>query len=130
MKKIIPIVILLGVATWALWPEPNPIGGPIIEPIEQVAPSYFAQIDDNGTIVNVIVASQEMINTGKLGDPKYFIPTAMEDGYKLHAATIGSLYLKDEDVFLPPKPMTASATPDLVNKKWVVETKATSTKPK
>lgn len=41
--------------------------------------SYFAEIDENKTVTRVIVASQDVIDSGLFGDPASFVETFIED---------------------------------------------------
>jgi hypothetical protein len=73
--------------------------------------SHFAQIDDNNIIIQVIVAEQDFIDSGAVGDPSKWIQTS----YNTHAgqhpegrplrknfAGIGFSYDPIRDAFIPP----------------------------
>jgi hypothetical protein len=75
--------------------------------------SHFAQIDENNIVTQVIVAEQEFINSGAVGDPSKWIQTS----YNTHAgqhpegrplrknyAGIGFTYDPDRNAFISPKP--------------------------
>jgi len=75
--------------------------------------AHFAQIDQNNIVVQVVVAEQDFINTGALGDIRRWIQTS----YRTHAgqhpegrplrknyAGIGYTYDHEKDAFVPPKP--------------------------
>ena len=76
--------------------------------------SHFAQIDDNNIVTQVIVAEQDFIDSGVVGDPSKWIQTS----YNTHAgqhknggtplrknyAGIGYTYDASRDAFVPPKP--------------------------
>lgn len=82
--------------------------------------SHFAHIVGNGTVDNVIVAEQDFINTGVLGDPSKWIQTSYnthggvhygQDGnpdggvaLRKNYAVIGGYYDRVRDAFIPPKP--------------------------
>lgn len=82
--------------------------------------SHFAQIDDNNIVVQVIVAEQDFIDTGLVGDPAKWIQTSYntrggvhygEDGQpdgqpalRKNYAGIGYSYDSALDAFIPPKP--------------------------
>jgi hypothetical protein len=74
--------------------------------------SHFAKVE-NGVVTKVIVAEQDFINTGLVGDPKSWIQTSYNthggqhpEGKPLRAnyAGIGYTYNASKDVFIPPKP--------------------------
>lgn len=91
--------------------------------------SHFAEIDENGIVKQVIVAEQEVIDSGKLGDPKNWIQTSYNtkggvhygpdnnpDGgipFRKNYAGIGYKYDKDRDAFIPPQPF----------KSWILDEK-------
>jgi hypothetical protein len=74
--------------------------------------THFAKVE-NGTVTQVIVAEQDFINTGHLGDPSLWIQTSYNTrgGVHLNGGTplrknfagIGYSYNADLDAFIPPK---------------------------
>lgn len=75
--------------------------------------AHFAQIDQNNIVVQVVVAEQDFINTGALGDPVKWIQTSYRtragqhpEGQPLRKnyAGIGYTYDHEKDAFVPPKP--------------------------
>lgn len=68
--------------------------------------AHFAKVE-NGIVTNVIVAEQDVINSGVLGDPTQWIQTSYNGSIRQHYAGIGYLYLPDLDIFIPPKPFTS-----------------------
>lgn len=80
--------------------------------------SHFAQIDDNNVVVNVIVAEQDFIDSGAVGDPSKWVQTSYntrlgihygpdglpDDGVPLRCnyAGIGFIYHEDIDAFVAP----------------------------
>jgi len=76
--------------------------------------SHFAQIDDNNIVVNVIVAEQDFINSGAVGDPSMWIQTSYNtfagihknggDPLRKNYAGIGYSYDAQRDAFISPKP--------------------------
>lgn len=82
--------------------------------------AHFAQIDDNNTVTQVIVAEQDVIDTGMFGDPARWIQTSYntrggvhygQDGnpdggvaLRKNYAGIGYSYDSARDAFIPPKP--------------------------
>ena len=74
--------------------------------------SHFARVE-NGIVVQVIVAEQDFISTGALGDPANFIQTSYNTHANQHPqdrplrgnyAGVGYTYDAQHDVFYPPKP--------------------------
>ena len=83
--------------------------------------SHFAQIDENNIVTRVIVAEQEIIDTGSLGDPSTWIQTSYnthggkhydpntgeeDSGIPLRKnyAGIGYTYDSERDAFIGPSP--------------------------
>lgn len=85
--------------------------------------SHFAKIDENNIVVQVIVAEQDFINTGAVGDPANWIQTSYntrggihygqdgqpDDGVALRKnfAGKGYTYDADRDAFIPPRPFAS-----------------------
>lgn len=75
--------------------------------------SHFAKIENN-IVVEVIVAEQEFINTGLLGDPAQWVQTSYNTYGGQHRlggtplrknyASVGYTYDSERDAFIPPKP--------------------------
>jgi hypothetical protein len=75
--------------------------------------SHFAKIE-NGLVTQVIVAEQDVINSGLVGDPSQWVQTSYNTrhGEHLQAGTalrgnyacIGSIYDAENDVFYAPSP--------------------------
>jgi hypothetical protein len=74
--------------------------------------SHFAKVE-NGIVTQVIVAEQQFINTGLVGDPRSWIQTSYNthggkhpEGRPLRKnyAGIGYSYDAARDAFIPPKP--------------------------
>lgn len=81
--------------------------------------SHFAKVE-NGIVTNVIVAEQEFINTGALGDPSQWVQTSYNTYHGVHYgpdrkpdggvalrgnyAGVGAIYDAVHDVFYPPRP--------------------------
>jgi len=76
--------------------------------------SHFAQIDSNNVVIKVIVAEQDFINSGAVGDPTTWIQTSYNTRGGVHLlggtplrknyAGLGYTYSKELDAFIPPKP--------------------------
>ena len=82
--------------------------------------SYFAQVNENGIVVQVIAISQEMIDTGLWGDPATWVQTSYNTrggvhygqdgqpdggvGLRKNFAGIGFIYDPVRDAFYTPQP--------------------------
>jgi hypothetical protein len=75
--------------------------------------SHFAQINQDNTVVQVIVAESDVINSGLFGDPAQWIQTSYRtqggqhpEGTPLRKnfAGIGYTYDPVRDAFIPPQP--------------------------
>lgn len=75
--------------------------------------SHFAYIDEHNIVTQVIVAEQEFIDSGKVGDPSRWIQTSYNthlgwhpNGHPLRKnyAGIGYSYDPVRDAFIAPKP--------------------------
>ena len=79
--------------------------------------SHFAQIDENNIVTNVIVAEQDFIDSGAVGDPSKWIQTSYNTQAGEHKlggtplrknyAGIGYSYDATKDAFIPPKPFNS-----------------------
>lgn len=75
--------------------------------------SHFAQIDENNIVTQVIVAEQDFISSGAVGDPSKWIQTSYNTQAGEHKlggtplrknyAGIGYAYDATRDAFIPPK---------------------------
>jgi len=76
--------------------------------------SHFAEIDNDNNVLRVIVAEQDFIDSGALGDPNKWIQTSYNTVGGIHTrggtplrknyASTGYKYDKELDAFIPPKP--------------------------
>lgn len=76
--------------------------------------AHFAQIDNNNTVIQVIVAEQDFIDSGVVGDPAQWIQTSYNTHGGVHNsggtplrknyAGMGFTYDPARDAFIPPKP--------------------------
>ena len=86
--------------------------------------AHFAKIDENNIVINVIVAEQDFIDSGAVGDPtkwiktsyntvagKYYIPNSnwelhedQSKAFRKNFAGIGGTYDPELDAFLPRRP--------------------------
>ena len=85
--------------------------------------SYFARVDENGIVVNVIAITQEVLNTGGWGPPDEWVQTSYNTRGGVHYgpdgkpdggvalrknyAGLGFIYDKVRDAFYPPKPFAS-----------------------
>ena len=65
--------------------------------------SYFAEIDSSKNVLRVIIADQEFIDSGVVGDPLNWLET-FDDGRRKFLASPGYFYDAEKDEFYPPKP--------------------------
>lgn len=84
---------------------------------------HFAQINEENVVTQVIVADQDFINTGAVGDPAKWIQTSYntrggvhygpdgqaDDGVALRKnyAGMGYTYDAERDAFIPPRPFAS-----------------------
>lgn len=83
-------------------------------PAQQKDMAHFAEIDENGVVKRVIVAEQDFIDSGAVGNPANWVQTSYntregkhKDGgvpLRKNYAGIGYTYDKQRDAFIPPKP--------------------------
>lgn len=79
--------------------------------------AHFAEIDENSIVKRVIVAEQDFINSGAVGDPKNWIQTSYNTKggkhrlggtpLRMNFAGMGYKYDKDMDAFIPPQPFSS-----------------------
>ena len=79
--------------------------------------SHFAQIDENNIVTNVIVAEQDFIDSGAVGDPSKWVQTSYNTQAGAHTlggtplrknyAGIGYTYDSVRDAFIPPQPFSS-----------------------
>ena len=78
--------------------------------------SHFAKVE-NGIVTQVIVAEQDFINSGAVGDPALWVQTSYNTRGGAHSsggtplrknyAGIGYAYDATRDAFIPPKPFAS-----------------------
>jgi hypothetical protein len=66
--------------------------------------SHFAEIDNDGIVQRVIVAEQNFINSGAIGDSFRWIQTSYNNNFRKNFAGKGSTYDKTKDAFIDPQP--------------------------
>jgi hypothetical protein len=66
--------------------------------------SHFAKLDNDNTVIQVIVAEQDFINSGSVGDSFRWVQTSYNNNFRKNYAGVGYTYDKSRDAFIPPKP--------------------------
>ena len=66
--------------------------------------SHFAEIDGDGIVIRVIVAEQDFINSGAVGDSFNWIQTSYNSNFRKNYAGSGDTYDKVRDAFIAPQP--------------------------
>jgi len=66
--------------------------------------SHFAKLDSNNIVENVIVAEQDFINSGAVGDSFKWIQTSYNGNFRGKYASIGDTWDKVNEVFISPQP--------------------------
>ena len=66
--------------------------------------SHFAKIDSNNIVTEVIVAEQDFINSGAVGDSFLWIQTSYNNNFRKQFAAVGYKYDKLNDVFIARQP--------------------------
>lgn len=80
--------------------------------------SYFAKLDSNDKVIDLIVADQEFIDSGAVGDPSQWVETCLKASFRGTYAQIGGTYNREKDKFVPMQPYP-SWTYDFDLNKWV-----------
>ena len=65
--------------------------------------SHFAKLDNN-IVTEVIVAEQDFINSGAVGDSFLWVQTSYNGNFRKNYAAVGYTYDKTKDAFIAPKP--------------------------
>ena len=65
--------------------------------------SHFAKLDNN-IVTEVIVAEQDFINSGVVGDSFLWVQTSYSGSFRKNYAAVGDTYDKAKDAFIAPKP--------------------------
>jgi hypothetical protein len=66
--------------------------------------SHFAKINSNNIVTEVIVAEQDFINSGAVGDSFLWVQTSYNHNFRKKMACKGDTYDKINNVFVAPKP--------------------------
>ncbi len=101
-KKILISLGIVGIAYGAtLLSQEQPNIAPVL--VKSQEEQLFAEIDKNSIVIRVIVASQEFIDSGILGDKNHWIKTSFKGAIRKNYAGKGYTYDKKLDAFIPPK---------------------------
>ena len=65
--------------------------------------SHFAKLDNNNIVTEVIVAEQDFINSGSVGDSFRWVQTSYNNNFRKNYAGVGYTYDRIRDAFIPPK---------------------------
>ena len=65
--------------------------------------SHFAKLNNN-VVTEVIVAEQDFINSGAVGDSFLWVQTSYNGSFRKNYAGVGYTYDKSKDAFIAPKP--------------------------
>ena len=66
--------------------------------------SHFAEINSDNIVQRVIVAEQNFINSGAVGDSFNWVQTSYNGNFRKNYAGSGYTYDKVRDAFIPPQP--------------------------
>ena len=66
--------------------------------------SHFAEINTDNIVQRVIVAEQDFINSGAVGDSFNWVQTSYNGNFRKNYAGTGYTYDKTRDAFIAPQP--------------------------
>jgi len=69
--------------------------------------SHFAEINKDNVVTQVIVAEQDFIDTGLLGNSSNWVQTSYNNNIRKQYAGIGYTYDKTNDIFIAPQPYSS-----------------------
>ena len=69
--------------------------------------SHFAKINSSNIVTQVIVAEQDFINSGVVGDSFLWVQTSYNGSFRKNYASVGDTYDKTKDAFIAPKPFNS-----------------------
>lgn len=99
-------IVLIVLVSLGIWGGSQILEVPPEKPLGAIQnPTHFAQIDENSIVIRVLVISQEMVDTGKWGDPSSFIATSREksNNPRKRYPGIGYTYDAQRDAFIRPQ---------------------------
>ena len=82
--------------------------------------SHFAEVNSDGIVQRVIVAEQDFINSGAVGDSFLWVQCSYNNNFRKQYAGKGYKYDKANDVFIAPQPYPSWTLDD--NHDWVPPT--------
>ena len=65
--------------------------------------AHFAKINNSNVVTEIIVAEQNFINSGLVGDSFLWVQTSYNNNFRKNFGGIGMTYDKTRDAFIPPK---------------------------
>ena len=69
--------------------------------------SHFAKLDNNNIVTQVIVAEQDFINSGAVGDSFRWVQTSYNNNMRKNYAGIGCVYDSVRDAFIKKQPYSS-----------------------
>ena len=66
--------------------------------------SHFAKINENNIVTEVIVAEQDFINSGAVGDSFKWVQTSYNSNFRKNYAGVGYIWEEAKDAFIAPQP--------------------------
>jgi hypothetical protein len=66
--------------------------------------SHFAKLDSNKKVIEIIVAEQDFINSGAVGDSFLWVQTSYGGNFRKNYAGTGFTYDSIRDAFIAPQP--------------------------
>ena len=69
--------------------------------------SHFAKINENNIVTEVIVAEQDVINSGIVGDSFQWVQTSYNSNFRKNYAGIGFTYDAVRNAFIAPQPFAS-----------------------
>lgn len=66
--------------------------------------SHFAKLNSSNIVENVIVAEQDFINSGVVGDSFLWVQTSYNGNFRGKYASVGDTWDKVNEVFILPQP--------------------------
>ena len=77
--------------------------------------SHFAKIDKDNVVTEIIVAEQDFINSGAVGDSFLWVQTSYNHTFRKQYAVVGGTYDKVNNVLISPKPYPSWTLDDSFN---------------
>ena len=65
--------------------------------------SHFAKLDKDNIVTKVIVAEQDFINSGAVGDSFLWVQTSYNNSFRKNFAGVGMTYDSTRNAFIPPQ---------------------------